>query len=475
MAGSGTVIELRFNSSTRNSWRRVVRTLSIIDRQKLVECVARFAAVAVAISILSLVGCSKSSSTGPTAQSSTIRGTVTDDQGTLSAGKLGKTDAAVQGAVVLAARVLADGTLSPMSDSAQTDANGHFMVTCDATNITNAVVIATKAGVKWEGVVSSNLAQGATETCAPLNTQTTAQAEVYIKMVTDVGADGVVFDDVGLYVSSEVAAAVQYNLAAHSQVAGAIEAGESAWQSAMVNSSIGNSSQQGIQAIIYARMSAQGDYQSALYAAGENQTSVQTAFRSYEADELGLYTTGDLSTDGAAKVHEVVARAMMNATVNASTDVRLALCRQAADIRAYMISTAVRAQLQLLGATHEELNNADTAYSTLVTSISASSTIDLIAASFLSYHSSIVTLTGGISGVNASTMADLDGQINAGGAAKTILLSAVSTQLTPQSLAQAYASFFATVNSSVTAGMTGMTGAKVQAVAEILMLTNMTA
>ncbi len=439
-------------------------------------------AILLAAFLLSLFGgCSKGNSTDSTAQYSTIRGTVTDDPGGYVAGRSGgpfylaKTSSTVQGATIVAMRVMTGGSLTEISDTVQTDANGNFSLLCDATGINNVVVVATRGSSKWKAVVGSTLNQSATEYCQPVSNQTTAQADVYTKMVADVGADAVTLADVVSCVNSSVAAAVQGDATAEAQIAASIEAGENVWEEAMLNSSVGNASQYQVNTLLVARTTAEEALESSLNASGGNQAAAQTDFQNFEEADLNAYVTQGISAETVAKVEEIFARTITNASASTDASVKFALYRQAAQLRAFAIKSGIHAKMQIIGATQTEIDSADTAGATLQSWIRGSTSSGQIDAAFKAYHDAVLNLAAEAIGVNSSAMTNVDAQINAGGGAKGILFGAISIQPSTQLLVQAYASFFNAVSSAANSSLTTMSKSQVDAVAQILILANMTA
>lgn len=456
---------------------------SMVERhtQVGVQLIRSSIALVIALSLSLFEGCSRSISTDSSFQYSTIQGTVTNDPGAYSAGEstgafsLAKSSSAVQGATVVAMRVMTGGSLTEISDTVQTDANGNFSLLCDATSINNVIVVATKASSKWKAVVGSTLNQGATEYCQPLNDQTTVQADVYIRMVADVGADAVTYADVVDYVSSSVAAAVQQDTTAEAQTAMALEAGESAWAEAMSSTSVGNASQYQTNTLLLVRTTAEESLESSLNASGENQAAAETDFQNYQQADFNAYVIEGISAETVAKVEEIFARAITNTSVSGSAGVKFAIYQQAAQWRAFVIKSGIHAMMQIIGATHTEIDSADIAGATLQSWIKSSTTNGQIDTAFKGYHDAVLRLTAEGVGANASIMANVDAQINAGGGAKAILFGAISNQVSAQALVQAYATFFSAVSAAANSSMMSMSKTQVDAVAQILMLANMTA
>ncbi len=425
-------------------------------------------------------GCGDEKAAGVSSQYSVITGLVTDNPGTYISkrdyhGARPKEVASpIQGATVVAMWVQPGGTPEAISDTTETNANGKFSLTCDVTDINNAIVVATKGSTVTEAIVGATLTLGGTEYCQPIDEQTTIQAELYTGLVGSSNLESGTYPDIVFLVSEPVAAAAESDTADIEQLASAITAGENAWINAMENSSVGNVAAGTTDQINLSRIKAEQSFESSLYSDGENTALAKTAFINYLRADQNSYLISGVSPEAVAEIATVQARAELNALSNSNSILRFAVKRQTSLVSAIMMTSAIDTSLELLFPPQTTLDSATIAGHNLAANLENSTTTAEIDSAFESYHGTILRLTAkALGGLVGLQVAAIDADISAANGPRAALLSVSTLQLPPGDLVRTYAAFFQEVNSEVKSELTGLPTFEVSSIASILTLTNM--
>lgn len=426
-------------------------------------------------------GCGNQNPAATSSQYSVIQGTVTDDSGSYSfdgmtgIGKSAAPGSAVQGAAVIAMWAPPGGTLGPVSDTSITDAAGEFSLTCGTTGISNVIVVATKDGRTWEAVVGSRLSLGGIEHCQPLTDQSTVQALVYSMLEGGAGSGDAALADIFEVVSTPVSVAALNSDAGVQQIAASIRAGEEVWPIALQNSSIGNASLPTVYVVQLIRSTAEQALELSLNKAGENRALSESAFTEFLQADQDAYLTEGVSRQGVAQIAAICARAETSALAGGDSKLRFEVTRQTGLVTAFMISDAIDSSMRALLASQTQLDSANAAGNALMNDIRGSSTASEIGSAMRAYHDTIVRLTAdAVGGEQASQVATTDNLINTAVGLRPNFLQVISLNLSAGDLVQTYASFFQGVESKTKMTVGSLPAYELNAIASILMLTNMT-
>ncbi len=431
--------------------------------------------------IIAQWGCGDQNAAGVSSRYSIIKGTVTDDSGGYSFDRVAgfrtvsMAGSAVQGAKVVAMWAPSGGTLGPISDTAITDAAGGFSLTCGTTGINNVKVVATKDGRTWEAIVGSRLSLGGIAHCQPLTDQSTVEARVYSMLAGGSGSGSVALADIVEVVSSPVAAAAKNTDAGIEQLAASIKAGEETWILALQNSSIGNASLPTVNVVQLIRSTAEQALELGLNKAGENRALSENAFTVFLQEDQEAYLTEGVGTQAVAQIAAICSRAETNALTGADSTLKLEVTRQTNLITAFMVKDAIDSSMRALLASQLKLDSANAAGEALMEEIQGSYTSAEIGSALSTYHDTILRLTANaVGGEQASQVTAADSLINAVIGLKPNFLRVISLQLSAGDLVQIYASFFQGVESETKKVVSPLPAYEVNAIASILMLTNMT-
>lgn len=314
---------------------------------------------------LIVVGCD--SETASEVESASISGQVTDDRSaegnaiqdesaqasasTSSAAVRPK--AGVEGAVVTATAVQAQGTTNPLEGEATTDADGSFTITVEGEGASEVVRL------EADGEVStSTIAQvdgRSSVQSQPMTTESDVEAEVYLEAKAQDGAsvhsEGVTTADVALYVNPEVAADIRASQSTMSDVAAAITSSVEAESRSNAQSEGGI----GESALADAKADAYSDLQSGLGSAGSADARTQTVV-SFENAMSNLYVEAGGSEESQAESRQASTSIMIEFSAEVSEDAELGLRRQAELLRAEATARAQEAIFEAQGASQTTLD-----------------------------------------------------------------------------------------------------------------------
>lgn len=425
------------------------------------------------ILVLGLISCSKNSDM----QTAKVSGRVADDNSAsnVSPQKVRSNDlsvsAGVQGATVIMAQVQGDGSLKTVStQSVQTDANGKFVVETDVVSEKNLVVVATKGSMEWKAVVSAEVKGGETVYSQPLNSESTAEAEVYARLKAAGKTEVVSQADVQLYLNADIAAQIKGNASLEDQFISSLEARSQASVQACSNSNFGITSSQ-LQAIASAKAAAQVSYEAALY----NSTSAaaeSAAFMSYQKAIIAAYTSANVSVETYAKLSDICSKAYLNASAGMSTQLSFACAKSDYIAASLILQQAIEAKFQSIGATSAQTSTVVAAGVSLSASIESSVNIGQIKTAFSQYHSSIVSQLKLTLSTQAVLLESIDANINATVGSKATLNAAVGVGVTASVIVNAYVAFYNSVKTLVQSSLSSASTLQISAATDILILAN---
>lgn len=387
---------------------------------------------------------------------------------------LGKTvDAeSVDGAAVVLAQIQADGSLKTVStQSVQTDVNGKFVVETNVSDVNNLVVVAEKAGVKWKAIVSAKVKKGTTVYAPPLNSESTAEADLYIKLVERGEANGISQTDLKWFINSEVAAQIKASADSETKFITAVKANSEATSSAAGNSYFGLTNAQ-IQAMLKAKTDACAKLDEELYINGESEAGQENAFRNYEGAVIAANASNNISANTYAKLMRIGISAYTNASASMQAQARLAASKSFYLRYALVLNYAMQQQFQAAGASSSQMNAVNSAGLTLYASIKNSGNSDEIKNAFVQYSTSVKTQLKLVLSAQATIIDSIDVAINSTGGARAVLSASINVGVNLNTIVNAYITFYNAFESTVQTTLTGAASAHVNAAAQIMILAN---
>lgn len=421
-----------------------------------------------------LISCSKNSDYSSGGSNSKVSGRVTENSGLKSASlKSGQLTAGVQGATVIIAEVQANGSLNTVStQSVQTDVDGKFVVETKMSGAKNLVVVATKGTTELRSVVSAEVKNGTTVYAQPLNTETTAEAEVYARLIATGKTNVISQTDVQLYVNADVAAQIKGNESLQDQFIRSLEVAAQAKTKASGNSYFGISNSQ-LQTITTANAQAQADFEAALYNADDSQSADEEKFDNFQKAIVSAYASANVKAETYAKLSVISSKAFVNATANMSLPVYFASAESNYLRVAFIIRQAIEAKFLEAGASSAQSSAIVSAGANLTSSIKSSVSINQIADAFVQYHNAIIAQLKLTMSGQVNTIDMMDASINGNIGIKAMLNGSIDATASTDAIVNAYINFSNSCKTLVQLNMTGAMSAQVNTASEILLLANM--
>ncbi|MFA5972802.1 MAG: hypothetical protein WC780_10665 [Lentimicrobiaceae bacterium] len=456
--------------NAENAHDNVIKTNNMFGAKKIIQGFNYFIAVVI---FLGMIACSKDNGGG----NSKISGSVSDNGGNLKSYGDGQSvkssEAGIEGATVIIAEVQANGSLNTVStQSVQTDINGKFTVETTLSGAKNLVVVASKGAMEWKTVVSAEVKSGTTVYAQPLNTESTAEAEVYARLKASGKLNTVSQADMQLYINSEVAAQIKGNASMQDQFISALEAKQQAHAQASSNAYFGITNTQ-MQAITDAKVQAQVAFEAALYNAGDSQSSAEDQFNTYQSAIISAYTNANVKAETYAKLSEISSKVFVNATASMSSQTYFA-CAKSNYLRiAFITKQAIDAKFQETGASSSQVSAIASAGVTLSASIKNSVSISQIINAFAQYHSAVVAQLKLTFSAQATNIDIIEASLSSVGGAATVLRASVGVSASTDVIINAYLSFFNSTKTLIQNSLTGVSATQVNAAVEILVMSNM--
>ncbi len=410
-------------------------------------------------------GCSTNSSDGDTA---TINGSVQEQS---SQQKI--TNQNVEGAVVTAARVTSEGSIETIDGvKTETDASGEFTLNVDVESAQNVIIIAEKEGTTWSGYLSGHVENGGNFTLKPLNTQSSAETDVFTQLVASGNADIVQKSDVEAVVSNQVAAEIKSNASAANRIAVALKNAAEA-RAEYYAETLGSNAKSTLDATFDAMAEAQFQLESELAAS----TSAEQRAEAYEVfvqSTVNAYANAGLEVSSSAKVIEMWSRVFVNSLTAVSSDIKEQSRMNASLVAATAIDLAVQAQAEASGMSESSQEAIIEAGAQLRSAIQASVGVaSEVKAAFETYHDEVRSTMENDSSFEATAIIQIDSQINASTGPKSTFKSSIATALDASVIFDIYQSYYSTINTTVETSLTGHNESEIEAASQIMILINL--
>lgn len=389
----------------------------------------RIATLALLVVGLAVVGCDTTGVGDETDDppSTEISGQATDDRSskeTISGRESEKVipKAAVEGAVVTATAVSADGTTRSLDGEATTNADGEFTLEASGTGADQVIRLHAEGEEEYTSG-SVVLVDGENEVrTQPLTGETKAEADVYTEAKATDGAsdhrNGVTPADVTVYVDGDAAASINSGATSASDVATAIAASVEAESEAITDSEDGANPDD----VSNAKASAFAQFQSDL-ATTENTEERAQAVAAFEDAIANLYVDAGASEESQAQSRQVGTSVMIEFSTEMPDDGELGLRKQSELLRAEATARAQEAIFEAQGASSATMDALVNAREQLKADIRAATSVDAIVSAKSDYSAEVTSQMESTFDVSATTVAEAESAVEASVSA---LLSALS-------------------------------------------------
>lgn len=403
---------------------------------------------------LGLMGCDS----GGDVATVRLEGRVTDAQGYGETGGPGKqgvaaVQAAIEGAVVTAARLQGNGTLQPLEGQAQSDATGAFALNVAARSGDLLMLRAEKGSFRSAVLVYVHVGSGGTVRAMPMTAESKAEAEVY---VTVRNQDDNGQEDAGdaspalvaAYITSSVAAELQAGGLTTAQLATTLQ------QIARAEAAFVSRAGASAQALAQARqrqLSAWAALQAALHTATSAQAE-SNAIASFEAAFLEAYTEAGLSAEARAKLLQTARLAATRLVAGGSQTARIALRKQAEILSALATTAAVEAAFRAEGVAQSRIDSLVQARADWFASLRAASSTTAMEQARAQYIATVEAALAATLGLSSQAMANLKASLSA---AKNALQTALSLASSATAVAEASLAFYSSAESTISNSLQG--------------------
>lgn len=379
----------------------------------------------------------------------------------------------VQGATVILAQVQANGSLKTVStQSIQTDTEGKFVLETKLNGASNLVVVATKGTTEWKAVVSAKVQSESTVYAPPLTSESTIEANIYIKLVSQGHADS--FDDaeIKLLLNAQSARNTNGDSKIAEEFMSAFQTVVQARATASSNSYFGLSSSQ-VQEIAQAKAMAKANFDAALYSSSDTEAEEETCTNNYENNLLNAYSNTSANAYYYAELLRISATAFVNASANMNSQVRMAMAKSFYRRYAFVLNFAMKQQFKIAGASDSQMNGIESAGASLNAAIKSSADFNQMASAFVQYHSSVKSQLQIALPTYASLLESIDASINSTNSAKAVLNTTIGITVNINTIINAYITFYNAIKLITQTTLIGATSAQINSATQILIMANM--
>lgn len=439
---------------------------------------SKFNLLVVTISLLALfniTACSDDNSTGndndgetPESQA-TINGQV-EDEFAKSASTSNAKD--IEGTVVTAATVSSTGSIEMMNDTeTEIESSGEFTLEADVSTADEIVVVAENEGEQLMGYISAELENGNSYTIKPVDTESSAETEVFAQIKTQGDADIVHKSDIETMITSNSAAEVYGDASATAEIATAVS--NSAEARAEFFSEFSEDAESEINAYFETMTDAQFSYESTLNSSSSTDEK-EAAFDAYLETKANAYSETSLNEKQTSEFLHAQGNVIVNSMSSVSSEVENEARHSSSTIIAIATDNAVRARAESSEMSDETVSAIADAGVTLRTEVKGSGGSEsTINAAFETYHEEVRSAMESDSSVEGTAIVAIDTEINAAGGVKATFSSALSGLVDTSSLTDLYINFNNDVDAIVDTNSSLIGDIDAEVLSDIMVLINL--
>ncbi|MEQ9091216.1 MAG: hypothetical protein RIE52_09000 [Balneola sp.] len=380
-----------------------------------------------------------------------------------------------EGTIVTMATVTSSGSINTI-DGAETttDANGDFSLSFDANTAQNFVVVAENNGSEAMGFLSANVENGQTILLKPIDNESTAESNVFARLVAQGDADLVTKSDIETMVTAANESEVRSNTTLASQFATSLASSAEARADFFANEVEGNGEEK-FEATLEILADAQARLEADLEAASSTEAESE-AYDLFIETTASAFVSAGVEANKAAQAIEVWGRVMINNISSASEEVENSVRTQTSIMAGIAIDAAVRAEAEASEMSDDSKQAIADAGVTLKAALRTAVGVKAdVETAFEEYQEEVQTTMESDSSVEANFVITVNTEINSQTGAKTIFENAISSTTSADLALNIFATFFSDVESTSddNASSTSMSEANLEAVTSIIILTNL--
>ncbi|MCC5907586.1 MAG: hypothetical protein JJU13_15340 [Balneolaceae bacterium] len=373
---------------------------------------------------------------------------------------------------VWAASVTSNGSIEKISETeTEVDASGEFSLTVDANTANHLAIVAESGGVELKGFISGQIENGQSYTLKPINIQSTAETEVFARIVADGKTDIVHKSDIDVFISSSAGAEIYSNSSAIADLSAAVKNSAEARTGFFAEFESDASAK--MDQYFELMTGLQFDYESEL-SSSTSTDAREAAFEGFVEAKANAYTEAEFELVNITKFLHMQKEVAQNSMESVSSSVRNEVRNSTSIMAAIALDTAVQARAETAGMSGSTISAIADAGSTLRANVSGSGGAEgEINAAFETYHEEVRSAMENDSSVEGTILIAIDTEINAAGGPGILFETAISGLISAQSLNDIYAEFGSSVRNSVEVQSELLGDVDAEAVADILILINL--
>ncbi|MEX0929296.1 MAG: hypothetical protein WD266_01370 [Balneolales bacterium] len=385
-----------------------------------------------------------------------------------------ETHAAVEGAVVTAVAVQADGSVSPLTGEATTDANGEFTLVAEGEGAADHIRVFAQGDGDFQVSTIVQVNGQSSVDARPLTNESHAHAEVYLEAKAEDGFDshfeGVTAADVSVSINSGVAAAINAGTQSASETGAAIATAVKAQAEYNAKAEAGAD----LKAVAETKAMAFVRLQADLAAAADAQARDE-AYEILEETYVNAFAENGISLEAQAKFHQVFSSILVEASSEAGGSAELGLRQQAELILAQATALAIETMFEAEGASTATLETLAEAKTEVVSEIRAAASEEVIVSAKADYKAKVDAETESHFGISSQVRAEAEAEIDAAASTLQSTLAGLSLLIgdIAAETAGAFTDFYLDAGLGATASFeaSGMGGAEAEAAAQIMVMT----
>lgn len=422
---------------------------------------------------VSLTACTDSTTTGSDDDPeprAVINGTVEDD---FSNSKSDKAAKDVENTVVTAARISSNGSLELIEETeTQVDASGDFTLEIDADAMEEIVIVADNEGDRLTGIVTVEVENENTYTIKPINTESSAETDVYVDIATDGNTNIIHKSDIETVVIANSAADVYENSSATSDISAGVSNSAEA-RTVYFNDVSEGDGQANLDIYLETMTDAQNDYELTVYSSTSSEEK-EAAFTTLLENKVEAYNDAGLEHKENAEFLHMQERVFLNSTSSVSTDVENDSRWASSYTIAIATDNAVQARAEASNMSDNTVDAIADAGATLRTEVRENNGSEAtVRAAFETYHDEVITAMENDSSVEGAVVITIDTEVNAAGGPKSTFSTTLTGLLEISELTDAYINFNNNVDTIVEANAETVGDIETQILSDIIVLINL--
>ncbi|MEX0684772.1 MAG: hypothetical protein WD267_05705 [Balneolales bacterium] len=426
-------------------------------------------------------GCDSGVDATSNEDSVTVSGQVSEDENDTqnkTYGKMGEPSAetltSVEGAVVTAVAVHADGSVSELNGETTTNANGEFTLVAEGEGAADYIRVFARGDGDFEASSIVQVDGQNSVDSRPLTAESHARARVYLEAKARDGYDshyeGVTAADVAVFTNDAVAAEINAGVQSAADVGTAIASAVKA----QVEFNAKASAEVAMSAIFEARAEAFAQFHSDL-ASSSSAEARANAYTKLEGSYINVFTDNGTDVETQAKFHQTSASILVEASSNTNGKAELGLRKQAELILSKATALSIEAMFQAEGASSSTIDALIEARTVAVSEIREASSIEAIVNAKADYKAKVDAETESHFGISSSARASAEAEIESSvDVLQNVIASLSIFGNVAEATAEAYNSFYldAQLNAKTSFEANGMAEAEAEAAANITVMTS---